>query len=86
MYLRGLKNKTAVAHSTIPLENAQGDILLISGEKDTLWPLTIMCDNVVKRLDEHSYRFQYRHISLQTDHNPTVDPQFWPTVLGFFRQ
>jgi hypothetical protein len=85
MYLRGLKNKKALAYSTIPIEKANGDILLISGVNDTMWPSTIMSNQAIKRLQEHSYKFTYNHIELQTDHNPTIDPQFWSTVLDFFK-
>lgn len=84
MYLRGLKNTKALDNSIIPIEKSNGDILLISGENDKMWPSTIMCDSAIDRLNKFSYTKNFQHIKLNTGHNVTTDPLYWETIKTFF--
>jgi len=61
-YERGLKNRPAVEAATIPAENINGPILLISGDNDAIWPSTIMAEMVVDRLERNNFPHPYQHL------------------------
>lgn len=47
----------------IPVERAQGPILLVSGQDDDMWPAAVMSDLVIQRLARHQYPYPYQHLS-----------------------
>ncbi len=63
-YEVALKDKQAVKDSIIKVEDINGPILLISGEKDHIWPSKEMSDEVIKRLKDKSFTFPYKHIAV----------------------
>lgn len=47
--------------ATIPAEDAEAPILLLSGSDDQLWPATMFANVVVARLDALDYDYPYEH-------------------------
>lgn len=47
--------------SVPPVENADGPILLLSGQDDAIWNASRLSDVVVDRLDAHDFRHDYEH-------------------------
>lgn len=63
-----LNEKEAAKKATIPVENINGNILLISATKDQEWPSTAMSDSVIKRLKENDFKKYYQHIPIEGEH------------------
>src|SRR5579872_2883547 len=55
MFRAGLRASAAVDRAAIPVENARGPILLISGGDDHVWPAAAMCEAIEERLKRHSF-------------------------------
>src|SRR5262249_14415140 len=53
------------ADATIPVENTNGPILLVSGEDDRMWPATRMGEQVMHRLAARAHPFRSRHLHYQ---------------------
>jgi pimeloyl-ACP methyl ester carboxylesterase len=62
-YDGGLNNESAVAEAVIPVEEATGPILLISGGDDRMWPAERMCRMVVDRLRRAGRDNLVRHLN-----------------------
>ena len=63
MFLTTLKERKHLDEATIAVENAQGPILLISGDDDQMWPSTLFSQLVMKRLAEHHHPYSDQHLS-----------------------
>lgn len=59
--LQGVKLDRREA-ATIPVEQIDGPVLLLSGEKDELWPSSLLSDIVIHRLNKHDHPYSYNHI------------------------
>lgn len=59
----GMKDTSAMERATISVENISGPVLLISGEKDTVWPSSRLSQIAVDRFKNHHHSFYYNHIS-----------------------
>jgi pimeloyl-ACP methyl ester carboxylesterase len=62
MFLTTLNDHKHLEEATIPVENTQGPILLISGDDDQMWPSTLFSEMVLKRLTEHHHSFSDQHL------------------------
>lgn len=49
--------------ATIPVEQIDGPVLLISGGRDRIWSSPDLADVVINRLDQHHHRWAYKHCS-----------------------
>ena len=65
IYLRHLRDKRAVERSTIPVENTNGPVLLVSGTDDQMWPSPVLADIAMRRLESHHFRFPFRHLKYE---------------------
>ncbi len=65
MYLwyKTLAQHDAFAAAAIPVENINGDILLISGVEDEIWPATFMAEQIVARLHVSDFAHRVRHLA-----------------------
>ncbi len=65
MYLwyRTLAEHEAFDAAAIPVENIGGDILLISGVDDQIWPATFMGEQIVARLGVNESEREVRHLA-----------------------
>jgi dienelactone hydrolase len=48
--------------AVIPVERIDGSVLAISGEDDTLWPSSLMAENVMERLREQDHPYPHEHL------------------------
>lgn len=63
LYDRSLKFAAQHPDAVIPVERINGPILLLSGKGDTLWPASLMGDQVMARLGAKGFRHPHRHIA-----------------------
>ncbi len=68
----------------IPVENMSAAVLLLSGEKDKIWPSTEMSERIIRRLEENQYKFPFKHISYDAGHNIRVES--WFDILQFIKK
>lgn len=50
---------------TIKVENINGNILMVSGKEDLVWPAYRMCCKAMRRLDEKGFKHKYQHITYE---------------------
>lgn len=62
LYDGALQRQMRYPDAEIPVENINGPVLLVSGEKDLLWPSSAMADQVVKRLGQKAFDHSVRHL------------------------
>ena len=79
-----LEHKEEVEPFAIPVENMSAAVLLLSGEKDAIWPSTEMSETIIRRLEENLYKFPFQHISYDAGHNIRVES--WPDLLRFIQK
>lgn len=63
-----LNEKEAAKKAVIPVENINGNILLVSATKDKEWPSTAMSDSIMKRLKENNFKKYCQHIPIEGGH------------------
>ncbi len=63
LYQRSLDTLPAHRDAVIAVENIDGPVLLLSGKADTLWPSSVMADQVIARLDAKNFRYAHEHIA-----------------------
>jgi dienelactone hydrolase len=65
MYLwyRTLGQHDAFAEAAIPVEKIQGDLLLISGADDQIWPATLMGEQIIARLRVNDFAYKVKHLA-----------------------
>jgi uncharacterized protein len=85
-YENSLRNKKRVAQATIPVEKIGGPVLLISGQEDTLWPSTPMCERIVDRLTDNRFPFPYQHVVMESGHGVESVESFWPIVTSHLEE
>ena len=81
-----LKNTDRVQEAAIRVENTQGAIMLLSGNRDRLWPATLMSENLVNRLAAKSFIYHYEHIDFNSGHNGIVmSKNCWRKIFDFLK-
>jgi dienelactone hydrolase len=79
-----LKDETAVDAAAIRVENCRCPILLLSGERDRVWPTTLMSEQIVGRLASKVYTYAYEHVAFNTGHTWLVrNQQGWRSAFDF---
>jgi len=68
-----LENKEACTAAEIEVENINGPILIISGNKDDQWPATMMSDKIISRLKKQNFQHYNQHIQLEGGHVAPLD-------------
>lgn len=68
----------------IPVEKLSAAVLLLSGQKDKIWPSTEMSERIIRRLEKNQYKFPFKHISYDAGHNIRVES--WPDLLQFIKK
>ncbi len=65
MYLwyRTLRQHDAFDKAVIPVEQIGGDILLVSGVDDTIWPSTFMAEQIIARLKLNDFEHSATHLA-----------------------
>ncbi len=62
LYERALRDGAAVAAASIPVEEIEAPVLLISGTDDRLWPSTRFSEMAIERLEAHDRPFPREHL------------------------
>jgi dienelactone hydrolase len=82
LFRAGLRNREAIAHATIPVEQICGPLLLFSGGDDHLWPAADMCEAILARLTDHRFPHSVEYVNypraghmLRYPHLPTTSRQ-----------
>ena len=75
-----LENQAAVDKATIPVEQINGPILLISGKADGIWPSTMLTDRIMQRLTPANHPFPDRHLAYEGTGHFIPIPNFPTTV------
>ncbi|HEY69408.1 MAG TPA: hypothetical protein G4O08_02365 [Anaerolineae bacterium] len=87
MHEDALQNTSIARDVAIPVENIQGPILLVSGERDRLWPATHMSDQIMTRLQSKGFDYPYEHLSFNSGHNGIVmNRSSWRRIFGFLEE
>ena len=82
-----LQNTARARDATIRVENIQGAILLISGNRDHLWPATNMSEKIVGRLAAKRFVHHYEHIEYSTGHNGVImNRDCWRKIADFLKK
>ena len=68
-----------VEEATIPVENIQGAILLISGEDDQIWPSALLSEVAIVRLEENDHPYPFEHLAY-VDAGHHIGAPFVPTA------
>ena len=63
LYLPLVQNPSPDA--VIKVENITGPILLISSRMGTMWPSELAAEAIIRRLEEHDFPYEYRHLSYE---------------------
>ena len=70
--------------ATIQVEKIKGAVLLISGQRDRLWPSAIMSEQIMDRLKSHNFAYPYEHLALKGGHNQIVmNRNSWRKIFDF---
>ena len=82
MYLwyRTLAQHDEFDKAAIPAEQVNGDILLISGVKDKIWPSTFMAEQIVARLNVAEFENTVEHKSYPDAGHGIAEPPGHPTT------
>jgi dienelactone hydrolase len=62
-FLADLRQSAAVQAAAIPVEKIRGDILLISGDDDQMWPASFMARQITRRLEARQHAHRAEHLS-----------------------
>jgi len=65
LFMTALSNASCVGQASIPVENINAPILLISGDDDQIWPSNLMCDMIMDRLRRYGFRFPCKHMNYE---------------------
>ena len=82
MYLwyRTLQQHEALESAAIPVERINGDVLLLSGVEDQIWPSTYMAEQIIARLHINDFTHKYSHQAFHTAGHGIAEPPGHPTT------
>lgn len=86
MFEEALQNSEAVELASIGVENISAPILCFSAGQDEVWPSALMCDQIMKRLDENNFAFYHAHISHDNGHGWCGLEVCWDKVMDFLEE
>ena len=78
-----LEDKQVVKNAVIEVEKINGPILLISGEKDQIWPSQEMSDEVIARLTQTRFKHAYKHIKVASGNHFKPQSDYHHEVVDF---
>jgi len=87
MHEAALEDKPAAHNAAIHVEKIRGALLLISGERDGMWPATKMSQAIIERLEANGFEYNYEHLSLDTGHNGIIMKRgCWRKTFAFLEE
>ena len=69
VFEKALQDTRQVKNASIPAENIQAPILLVSFKRDQVWPSPLMCGQIVERLQKSHFQFYYEHADYDGGHS-----------------
>ena len=69
MFEDALLDTAQVNVAAIPLEKINGPVLLISFNRDQIWPSPLMCGQMAKRLHDKGFHYYYEHADYDGTHS-----------------
>jgi pimeloyl-ACP methyl ester carboxylesterase len=85
-YEIALMDTDAVEDARIKVEDINGSILLVSGEKDHIWPSKEMSDEVIKRLKAKGFTHPFKHIAVPNGNHFHPQSDYHPEVIKFLNK
>lgn len=79
LYLPLVQNPNPDA--VIKAENITGPILLISSKMDNMWPSEVAAKQIMKRLKDHNFPYEYKHLSYDYGGHMFVPMEFDQTKM-----
>lgn len=76
-----INDPDAIKGTEIPIKNINGDILLISGQDDQLWPSSIMSEMAIALLEKNNFKYNYKHLTYH-DAGHMIGTPFKPTTIS----
>ncbi len=64
-----MEDQSAMDKASIPVENINGPVMLLSAKKDEMWPSTEMSDKIAQRLKAKSFAYPVQHIAIDGNHS-----------------
>ncbi len=61
-FLSAFSSQEMIKTASIPVEEIQCPILLISGKDDQVWPSSMMAQLIVDRLQQHEFNYEFLHL------------------------
>lgn len=84
-YEKALSKVSMGSKALISVENINGPVLLMSGQKDVMWPSVSMCDMIIQRLASNNFSFEYEHIIFDSGHFVGNDKDYYVTIEAFLK-
>jgi uncharacterized protein len=81
-----LEDTSAVEAAAIAVENINGPILLVSGEKDHVWPSAEMSTEIVNRLKNKDFSYPYQHIIVPNGTHFQPQSDYHPQAIAFLEK
>lgn len=81
-WIEALKDTVAVETARIKIENSRAKILLLSGDKDIIWPSKLMAEAVERRATQMRKKELVKHISFIDAGHAITRPGYLPTTLS----
>ena len=81
-----LENTSMVESALIKVEDIKGPVLLISGEKDHVWPSAEMSDEVIRRLTLQKFSYPFKHIVVPNGDHFQPQSDYHPQALAFLNE
>jgi hypothetical protein len=81
MFTSIINDPEAIKGTEIPIENTDGNILLISGQDDQLWPSSPMSELAIERLKAIEFIHNYKHLTYP-DAGHMITAPFVPTTIS----
>ncbi len=79
-YERALRNESAGAAASVPVEEIEAPVLLISGTDDRLWPSTRLSEMAMERLEAHDRPFPREHLRYEGAGHMIAPPGYEPAA------
>jgi len=76
----------SVEEARIKVEDVNGPILLVSGEKDHIWPSQEMSEEVIERLKTKGFPHPFKHIAVPNGNHFQPQNDFQPEVIKFLNE
>jgi dipeptidyl aminopeptidase/acylaminoacyl peptidase len=81
-----LEDTNAVEAAVIAVENINGPILLVSGEKDHVWPSAEMSTEIINRLKSKGFNYPYQHIIVPNGNHFQPQSDYHPQAIEFLEK